>query len=147
MTEWKADFYNHHSACTVNTHTHTTLQITTSPVPAHVLNIYIHCNLREKEFDNGRGQSFAALKDDPHSPPEHNTTSLQPPQVQNDLILVKSIPSCQPNILVCQETLSHPLRRVCCWGRITFIACLKPEGCRDRQTRCACTALRGQRSC
>lgn len=45
---------------------------------------------------------------------QHNIASLQPLQVNSNLILVKSIPSCQPTVYVCQKTLNHPLNHVCC---------------------------------
>lgn len=50
------------------------------------------------------------------SPLQHSATSLQPLQVNNDLIPVKSIPCCQPTIHACQKTLNPPLYHVCCTG-------------------------------
>lgn len=47
---------------------------------------------------------------------QHSTASLQPLQVNNDLVLVKSILSCQPTVHICQKTLNHPLNRECSGG-------------------------------
>lgn len=60
------------------------------------------------------------------SPLQHSGASSQPLQVNNDLILAKSITSCQFTIHVCQKTLKHPPNRVCCRWRITFIRHLRP---------------------
>lgn len=79
-------------------------------------------------------------------PLQHSGASLQPLQVNNDLILLKSITFCQFPICVCQKTLKHPPTACCRW-RITFIRHLEPRSWADRWTWIACEASRGHLSC
>lgn len=72
-------------------------------------------------------------------PLQHSGASVQPLQVNNDLILVKSITFCQFPIRVCQKTLKHPPTACYRW-RITFIGHLEPRGWADRWTWIACEA-------